>query len=121
MKKINTHHLLLTEPEKPRCPMHKISMYFNKSKTTWACPIDECNIIAKRREEVSPDSKAIKPFSIGLYISNDAEGEEKYTLLVSSEGRSDYALDVSDNVEMIIDDQSDSVTLCLVFNSVKRN
>ena len=119
MKKINSHHLRLEEPEKPKCLTHKTIMYFDRASMVWACPIDECKVIAKRKEGNAV--KATKPQSISLEIKSNADEEDSYVLVITdTDSSKSYLLDVSDNVEMMIDGQSD-VTLCLAFNSVKRN
>lgn len=108
----------LKSSDPPSCPRHNVSMYLDRSEATWRCSTEGCRIIARRKEETSV---AVTPpkANIGLEIVSNLDSEEEYVLVVSSGGQRTL-VDVSDYVDMIIDEQTNSVTLCLMFHNVKR-
>jgi len=85
-------------------------MELDRSRSTWACPESDCRVVARRKDEpvIATESKLV------LEII-DRDGEERYII----HGQKTW-LDVTDYAEMVIDDESNSVTICLLFNNVLR-
>lgn len=123
MKTINQPHFRITDPEKPQCPRHRRDMRFDKARSSWVCTEDGCKVIARRKEDdlVSSKPSFDKPEQMRLVIETNEDGEESYFLVAKiGDTPKEYGIDVTDHVEMIIDDQTNSVTLCLIFNNVNR-
>lgn len=111
---------ILGNIEYPTCPEHDQSMYLDRSVSKWKCNYEGCKVVARRKDDVRQTPKANKAIlSLEIVVTNNEE-EEKYFLVGTSEGNR-TTLDVTDYVDMVIDEHTNSVTLCLLFNSVKRN
>lgn len=121
MKKIKTApRTMVKNPDRPVCPKHNSSMVFDRSDTTWKCATDGCRVVARRKEE---NGKAISnPVSdrISLELLTDQDGEISYRLVKENGGVFGNTVDVTDYVEMVIDEQTNSATLCLLFHDVRR-
>jgi hypothetical protein len=132
------HQINSADPvRKPKCPEHREDMAFDPRISRWKCQQAGCKFTARRKEEdgdaeatpqraplptVRPTmpSKPLQkhgPKAWELSIKTDTHGEEHYYLHHSSVS---FGMDVTDYVETVIDDQTNSVTLCLLFNKVKR-
>lgn len=104
----------------PMCPKHGSGMRFDKSDSVWRCVHTDCRVVARRKDdEYLPESTSDDKQKLSLEIVTDSEGEESYRVIVSTNGLH-TTVDVSDHVEMVIDEQTNSVTLCLLFNDVRR-
>lgn len=111
--------LKIKKPLKPKCPKHKEVMVFDISLSTWACSHENCNVVAKYRSDIEQaTSEMINP-TLALEITQNYEGEDTYFLKSMSNGKT-LLIDVTSYVDMAIDDQTNSVTLCLLFNNVSR-
>lgn len=99
---------------KPHCPKHKGDMQYAADRGKWVCPEEGCTITARRAED-SPSRQ--QDGGIGdNFLRIDESGEEnRYWIVVGNQ-----SIEVTEFVEMIIDDQSNSVSLCLLFNDVRR-
>lgn len=103
----------------------------------WTCTEPKCIVRANKKDEqdaqkvtaqqdrqlsLFPASdEIIEPVGLVLYLDFDPDTEsERYIVGVYQPGQQTMFVDVSDNVEMSIDDQTNSVTLCLEFHNVKR-
>lgn len=112
--------LVVKEVVKPKCPKHLQDMHFDSAEGTWRCSLEECRMIARRKEETTNAPKSDVKFNISLeMISTQDESEDSY-LIVASAGGQRTVIDVTDYVDMVIDENTNSVTLCLMFNQVKR-
>lgn len=120
MKKIKAApRTMVKNPDRPVCPKHNSSMVFDRSDTTWKCGVDGCRVVARRRDENSVPEKPKSRIRTQLEILTDQDGEDSYRI-VAWHDDAPRTLDVTDHIEMIIDEQTNSVTLCLLFHDVKR-
>lgn len=132
MSTINKH-TVTTNPQKPVCPKHQQSMRFDKVKSEWVCQQFDCAIVATlkadKREHppvAAPDVGSVTqqtinlPDQLTLEIRKDNDGIERYCIVVESGLLGEIVIDVSGNVEMVVDEHSDTVSLVLLFNKVKR-
>lgn len=134
VKAIKTTTPKIKDIRKPLCPAHRAEMQYESSIGRWKCPELGCKFTATRKHTddddelrtLPPVKKAMAPKKPlqnygpkvwALTIGKDADGDDQYWL--SHESVS-FAMDVTDYVETVIDDQTNSVTLCLLFNNVKR-
>lgn len=104
----------------PMCPKHGSGMRFDKSDSVWRCVHTECRVVARRKDDnYDTDQEQHTPTATTLEIVTNQDGEESYRLSFYK-GGSYTTVDVSDHVDMVIDEQTNSVTLCLLFHDVKR-
>ena len=121
--------------KKPKCPTHEEDMVFSPELGRWRCPATECMTMAKKRDvpedeppkQSKPDLMPAKSPSLNVVANNKItltiretfDGNESYWI-GWSDGLNELVIDVSDNVETVIDDQTNSVSLVLLFNEVRR-
>lgn len=120
---------------KPACPTHQRDMEYEPSIGRWKCPEAACQFTATRKVK-DEDAPAPKPpvrklaaprkstpvyqSELSLSIWTDpTSGEDEYLLNTTLNGEP-VSLRVTDHVETVIDDQTNSVTLCLLFHDVQR-
>jgi hypothetical protein len=122
--------------KKPVCPQHHKTMEFSKALSMWTCTEPKCIVRANKKDEqdapVTPQQnrqlslfpaaeEIIEPVGLVLYLDFDPDTEsERYVVGVYHPEKQTMFIDVSDNVEVSIDNQTNSVTLCLEFHNVKR-
>lgn len=123
MKKIKTApRSMIKNPDLPVCPKHRTNMTFDRSDTTWKCRVDGCRVVARRKDDSAPQQQFSDPnqkFSTHLEVITLQDGEENYLLATTAGGKTTI-IDVTDHIDMVIDEHTNSVTLCLLFNDVKR-
>jgi len=123
---INKQKLPAINPQKPTCPSHQKEMRFDKSRSEWVCQELGCGIVARLKDDQRQriDNRIvtdnIEPSKITLTMREDAEGETAYFIHAFTDSGLEFVIDVTNNVEMVIDDQTNSVSLCLLFHDVKR-
>ncbi len=125
-------HTVTTNPQKPTCPKHQQTMRFDKVNSEWVCQEFDCTLVA--RLKIDPPTPAplptppppgqtpevVKVPDLTLGIQKDADGIERYTIIAESRALGEIAIDVSDHIEMVVDEHSDSISLVLLFNDVRR-
>lgn len=122
---------------KPKCPRHDVDMSYEPAIGRWMCTTAGCKATAKRRDDEDPtaveppattvSAKAMVPQEMNidpaipmrLTIVTGSE-EDRYILTVMTTGGIGVDLEVTDNVETVIDDQTNSVSLVLLFDNAKR-
>lgn len=110
----------IKNPDLPVCPKHNRNMVFDRSDTTWKCGTLGCRVVARRKDDSSETQQKIKrKFNVSLEIISGQDEDDNYVLVASVDGERTI-VDVTDYVDMIIDEQTNSVTLCLMFHHVKR-
>jgi hypothetical protein len=124
-------HTVKTNPQKPTCPVHQLTMRFDKVNSEWVCQQFDCTIVAKLKADVANLGKVVQPPTpddpvvidtpivvsqdLSLEIRKDADGIDGYFIVAGA-----ISIDVSDHVEMVVDENSDSVSLVLLFTNTKR-
>ena len=125
---------MIKDVAKPVCPKHFMDMRYEPSISRWKCPEFGCKATSQHHvtddaedipvtKKALADPKALVPVYDGtmkLRIGMDNEGADEYTIVVTGDDGSEHILVVTDYVETVIDDQTNSVTLCLLFHDVER-
>lgn len=125
---INKQKLPVMNPQKPVCPKHGIEMRFDKAQTQWTCAEYDCTMTAKLRDDASERritnrvvTDKIEPSKIALTMKEDSDDDAAYFIHAYTDTGLEFVIDVTNNVELVIDDQTNSVSLCLLFNDVRRH
>lgn len=116
---------------KPQCPTHHEEMAYEPAIGRWKCPVAVCKFTATRKvteddaDTDVPLAKSVMPRKAPIPVNTKAmtlvivesEEEERYTLELKGWA---IAVDITDYVETVVDDQTNSVSLVLLFNDVQR-
>lgn len=122
---------------KPKCPVHMQDMEYEAAIGRWKCPEAGCQFTATRKvkdedgvapkpavRQLAPPRKSTPVYGgddrVVLTVTADPDTGEDQFILTGYAGGDEFSIDVSGHVETVIDDQTNSVTLCLLFHDVQR-
>lgn len=137
MKVIKSAKPKVDEVRKPECPRHNVEMVYEPALGRWTCSEKGCKFTAKRKQRDDDDDKVVIPAvkavmprepkmsyradkDVELVIVETEGLETRYAIVARGENNEGFFINVTDYVETVIDDQTNDVTLCLLFHNVQR-
>lgn len=127
MATISKQKLPTMNPQKPVCPRHGAEMRFDKEQTQWRCTDFSCTMTARLKDDKVDKritnrvvTDKIEPSKVALTMIESSDDDAAYFIHAYTDNGLEFVIDVSNNVELVIDDQTNSVSLCLLFNDVRR-